>query len=92
MSEHRVKQHARASRLDEQTYPSKQSLLFTTRPQRTTTGQLILEMALFAAENKSFQESRDLAAGRRAQIHLQRISELTEQRQAELAIMMLDSV
>jgi hypothetical protein len=49
-------------------------------------------MALFAAENKSFQESRDLAAGRRAQIHLQRISELTEQRQAELAIMMLDSV
>jgi hypothetical protein len=41
-------------------------------------------MALFAAENKRFQESREMTAGDRAQIHLQRIRELSEQRQAEL--------
>jgi acyl-CoA reductase-like NAD-dependent aldehyde dehydrogenase len=48
-------------------------------------------MALFAAENKRFQESREMTAGDRAQIHLQRIRELSEQRQAELATLMLEN-
>jgi hypothetical protein len=64
--------------------------LFINKPQRTTAGQLLLEMALFAAENKQFQESRDNAAARRAQIHLQRIIQLSEQRQAEIASLMLN--
>lgn len=86
-----IKQYTIASRSDWQIHNSKQKFLFTKKPQRTTTGQLLLEMALFAVENKRFQESGDMAAVDRAQIHLQRIRELSEQRQAELATLMLDN-
>ena len=91
MPKQSIKQHSIASKLDKQIQSSNQGLLFTRKPQRTTTGQLLLETALFAAENKRFQESRDATAGDRAQIHLRRIRELSEQRQAELATLMLDN-
>lgn len=69
----------------------KQTLLFTSKPQRTTTGQLMLEMALFAVENNRFHESGDLRAGDRAKIHLRHITELSAKRQAELATLMKDN-
>jgi hypothetical protein len=86
-----MKHHAMASRLDEQVHSSKQNFLFANKPQHTTTGKLLLEIALFAVENKRFQESRDMTAGDRAQIHLQHIRELSDQRQAELATLMRDN-
>src|SRR5215216_4805294 len=85
------KQHAITARLDEPIYSSNQRRLFTTKPQRTTTGQLLLETALFATENKRFQESRDKTVGYRAQAHLRRIKELSERLQAELATSMLNN-
>ena len=91
MPKQSIKQHSIASETNKQIPSSNQRLLFTRKPQRTTTGQLLLEAALFAAENKRFQESRDMTACDRAQIHLRRIRELSEQRQAELAMMLNNS-
>jgi hypothetical protein len=85
-----MKQHAITYGLNQSIYAPKQRRLFTNRPQRTTTGQLLLETALFATENKRFQEGRDQRVGHRAQIHLRRIKELSEQLRAELATLMLN--
>ena len=91
MPKQSIRRYSIASKSDGQIHYSNLRDLFTKKPQRTTTGQLLLEIALFAAENKRFQENRDMMAGDRAQIHLQRIRELSEQRQAELATLMLEN-
>ena len=50
----------------------------------TTTGQLLLEVALFAAENMAFSQDGDVAAAARAREHLLRIRQLVDFRLAEL--------
>jgi hypothetical protein len=50
----------------------------------TTTGQLLLEVALFAAENMAFTQQGDARAADRARDHLMQIRELTSLRLAEL--------
>ena len=60
--------------------------MFRRGPQPTTTGQLLLEVALFAAENKAFVEHRDEAAADRARIHLTQIRELVKRRLAEFPL------
>src|SRR5829696_5924256 len=59
--------------------------LFGNRTQPTTTGQLLLEVALFAAENKAIGEGSREGALTKAKAHLLRIEELARQRRAELA-------
>ena len=50
----------------------------------TTTGQLLLEVARFAAENMAFTEQGDVSAASRARDHLIQIRELASRRLAEL--------
>lgn len=50
----------------------------------TTTGQLLLEVARFAAENMAFTQQGDAGAADRARDHLMQIRELAGQRLAEL--------
>ena len=50
----------------------------------TTTGQLLLEVALFAAENMAFTQQGDASAVDRARDHLMQIRELASRRLAEL--------
>jgi hypothetical protein len=50
----------------------------------TTTGQLLLEVALFAAENMAFTQQGDARAADRARDHLMLIRELASRRLAEL--------
>lgn len=50
----------------------------------TTTGQLLLEVALFAAENMAFTQQGDAGAADRARDHLIQIRELASRRLAEL--------
>jgi hypothetical protein len=59
--------------------------LFQDAPQRTTTGQLLLEVALFAAENNALAENPERAAVLRAREHLVRVRALAEKRLVELA-------
>ena len=59
--------------------------LFGNRPPSSTTGQLLLEVALFAAENKAAGEGAGKDAMMRARTHLLRIEELARQRRAEMA-------
>jgi hypothetical protein len=50
----------------------------------TTTGRLLLEVALFAAENMAFTQQSDAGAADRARDHLLQIRELVGRRLAEL--------
>jgi hypothetical protein len=50
----------------------------------TTTGQLLLEVARFAAENMAFTQQDDVIAASRARDHLIQIRELASRRLAEL--------
>lgn len=52
----------------------------------TTTGQLLLEVALFAAENMAFTQQSDAGAADRARDHLLQIRELVSRRLAELPL------
>lgn len=52
----------------------------------TTTGQLLLEVALFAAENMAFTQQGDAGAADRARDHLLQIRELVSRRLAELPL------
>ena len=59
--------------------------LFDRRAQGSTTGQLLVEVGRFAAENMSFRQKGNKAAARRARKHLSLIMKLAKQRRAEIS-------
>ena len=61
-----------------------ESRLFQRGAPPTTTGQLLLEVARFAAENMAFTQQGDAEAAARARDHLMQIRELVTRRLAEL--------
>ena len=61
-----------------------ESRLFQRGAAPTTTGQLLLEVARFAAETMAFTEQGDAEAAARARDHLMQIRELVTRRLAEL--------
>ncbi len=59
--------------------------LFDRRNQGTTTGELLVEVGRFAAENMAFRQKMNKAAARRARKHLSMIMKLAKQRRAEIS-------
>ena len=59
--------------------------LFDRRNQGSTTGQLLVEVGRFAAENMVFRQKSNKAAARRARKHLSLIMKLAKQRRAEIS-------
>ena len=59
--------------------------LFDRRAQGSTTGQLLVEVGRFAAENMIFRQKSNKAAARRARKHLSLIMKLAKQRRAEIS-------
>jgi hypothetical protein len=59
--------------------------LFDRRAQGSTTGQLLIEVGRFAAENMTFRQKSNKAAARRARKHLSLIMKLAKQRRAEIS-------
>lgn len=59
--------------------------LFDRRAQGSTTGQLLVEVGRFAAENMVFRQKGNKAAARRARKHLSLIMKLAKQRRAEIS-------
>ena len=59
--------------------------LFDRRGQGSTTGQLLVEVGRFAAENMVFRQKSNKAAARRARKHLSLIMKLAKQRRAEIS-------
>src|SRR5882724_9654703 len=60
--------------------------LFDRRIQGSTTGQLLVEVGRFAAENMVFRQKGNKAAARRARKHLSLIMKLAKSRRAEISI------
>ena len=60
--------------------------LFDRRIQGSTTGQLLVEVGRFAAENMVFRQKGNKAAARRARKHLSLIMKLAKTRRAEISI------
>ena len=56
--------------------------LFDRRVQGSTTGQLLIEVGRFAAENMVFRQKSNKAAARRARKHLSQVMKLAKQRRA----------
>jgi hypothetical protein len=59
--------------------------LFDRRSQTSTTGQLLVEVGRFAAENMLFRQKGNKAAARRARKHLSQIMKLAKLRRAEIS-------
>jgi len=59
--------------------------LFDRRVQGSTTGQLLVEVGRFAAENMVFRQKGNKAAARRARKHLSLIMKLSKSRRAEIS-------
>ena len=59
--------------------------LFDRRAQGSTTGQLLVEVGRFAAENMVFRQKGNKAAARRARKHLSLIMKLAKHRRAEIS-------
>lgn len=59
--------------------------LFDRRVQGSTTGQLLVEVGRFAAENMVFRQKGNKAAARRARKHLSQIMKLSKLRRAEVS-------
>ena len=59
--------------------------LFDRRAQGSTTGQLLIEVGRFAAENMVFRQKGNKATARRARKHLSLIMKLAKQRRAEIS-------
>jgi hypothetical protein len=59
--------------------------LFDRRIQGSTTGQLLIELGRFAAENLIFRQKGNKAAARRARKHLSQIMKLAKSRRAEIS-------
>ena len=62
--------------------------MFDRRNQGSTTGQLLVEVGRFAAENMVFRQKSNKAAARRARKHLSLIMKLAKQRRAEISVEM----
>jgi len=63
----------------------KERRLFDRRVQGSTTGQLLIEVGRFAAENMVFRQKGNKAAARRARKHLSQVMKLAKQRRAEIS-------
>jgi hypothetical protein len=59
--------------------------VFDRRIQGSTTGQLLVEVGRFAAENMVFRQKGNKAAARRARKHLSQIMKLAKLRRAEIS-------
>src|SRR5947207_6871321 len=59
--------------------------VFDRRIQGSTTGQLLVEVGRFAAENIVFRQKGNKAAARRARKHLSLIMKLAKSRRAEIS-------
>jgi len=59
--------------------------LFDRRAQGSTTGELLVEVGRFAAENMVFRQKGNKAAARRARKHLSMIMKLAKSRRAEIS-------
>ena len=59
--------------------------IFDRRAQGSTTGQLLVEVGRFAAENMVFRQKNNKADARRARKHLSLILKLAKQRRAEIS-------
>jgi hypothetical protein len=59
--------------------------LFDRRVQGSTTGQLLVEVGRFAAENMVFRQKGNKTAARRARKHLSQIMKLAKSRRAEIS-------
>ena len=59
--------------------------VFDRRVQGSTTGQLLIEVGRFAAENMVFRQKGNKAAARRARKHLSQIMKLAKLRRAEIS-------
>jgi hypothetical protein len=59
--------------------------LFDRRVQGSTTGELLIEVGRFAAENMVFRQKGNKAAARRARKHLSQIMKLAKSRRAEIS-------
>ncbi len=59
--------------------------LFDRRSQGSTTGELLVEVGRFAAENMAFRQKMNKAAARRARKHLSLIMKLAKSRRAEIS-------
>ena len=63
----------------------KERRLFDRRVQGSTTGQLLIEVGRFAAENMVFRQKGNKAAARRARKHLSQVMKLAKPRRAEIS-------
>lgn len=59
--------------------------VFDRRVQGSTTGQVLIEVGRFAAENMVFRQKGNKAAARRARKHLSQIMKLAKLRRAEIS-------
>src|SRR5437868_2291634 len=59
--------------------------VFDRRVQGSTTGQLLIEVGRFAAENMVFRQKGNKAAARRARKHLSQVMKLAKLRRAEIS-------
>ncbi len=59
--------------------------VFDRRVQGSTTGQLLIDVGRFAAENMVFRQKGNKAAARRARKHLSQIMKLAKLRRAEIS-------
>jgi hypothetical protein len=65
--------------------------LFDRSKQGSTTGEILVEVGRFAAENIKFNKVGNKAAGRRARAHLSKIMKLSKARRAEISASMKKS-
>src|SRR4030095_16620780 len=70
---------------EEERRTGRERRLFDRRIQGSTTGQLLVEVGRFAAENMVFRQKSNKAAARRARKHLSLIMKLAKQRRAEIS-------
>ena len=83
--EDRRKTEARPPPGESERRTGRERRLFDRRIQGSTTGQLLVEVGRFAAENMVFRQKGNKAAARRARKHLSQIMKLAKSRRAEIS-------
>lgn len=84
-SEERRKQEVGPPPGESERRTGRERRLFDRRIQGSTTGQLLVEVGRFAAENMVFRQKGNKAAARRARKHLSQIMKLAKSRRAEIS-------
>lgn len=84
-SEDRRKENNGPPNGDQERRTGHERRLFDRRIQGSTTGQLLVEVGRFAAENMVFRQKGNKAAARRARKHLSLIMKLAKTRRAEIS-------